>query len=114
MAQRDGESPADDVDPPLDGATTPPAASSRGDDTFPNDAFIDSDGDAPAEVALQACPFCRRMTRADADLCHRCGNFLLHDHEASPRRRDRIIRWVVAMSLFVFAAWVLYVSQMWH
>jgi predicted nucleic acid-binding Zn ribbon protein len=117
MEHRDGNRPADDADPQNDGPlippVTPPAASSRGNDAFPDASFIDVDAaDAPAEIALQACPFCRRATRADADVCHRCGNFLLRDEEASDRRRACIARWSLAMGLFGLALWLILWSKL--
>jgi predicted nucleic acid-binding Zn ribbon protein len=115
MAQQDERTPADDdaFDPKSDAAESPPASGvpNTRPDGFPDDNFIDTT-DAPHEIALQTCPFCSRATRADADVCHRCGNFLLRDEEASRRFRERILRWVVAMALFAFAAWVLWFADL--
>jgi predicted nucleic acid-binding Zn ribbon protein len=49
----------------------------------------------PHEVDLTPCPFCKRAVRHDADVCHHCRNFILHDAPA----RVRPNRWVVVALL---------------
>ncbi|MFT3784604.1 MAG: hypothetical protein QM770_00370 [Tepidisphaeraceae bacterium] len=79
------------------------------DDDFPIHADIDPTG-VLHETALEPCPFCRRMLRHDADVCHHCRNFILHD----PPRSVHPLRWMLGGMTFALAMYFLVRVSMLH
>jgi predicted nucleic acid-binding Zn ribbon protein len=72
-----------------------------------DDDPLESDQDPSDTLDVIDCPICRQSIVEDADVCPRCGNFVLRDESAGERRPTWWILLVIMLmiGLIGFAAW---------
>lgn len=68
---------------------------------LPLESDMDPDDGDDHDLALDPCPYCRKMIHEDAEWCHHCGKYL--SKEDAP---ERIPLWIILTSAALLTAFV--------